>query len=62
MSGGVSEEKGGDFLEQWRGSCSSVQLSGSQSMGVCLGGGVTVEGANTASCQVEPQTKGPRAK
>lgn len=49
--GAASEGKGGDFLKQWRGSCSSAEVS----LWVCVcggGGGGTVEGASTASSQV----------
>lgn len=75
--GGVSEGKGGDFLEQWRGSCSSEEVG----LWVCVlelcvavawggllpevamaWGGVTAGGAHTAPCQVEPHTTGAGAK
>lgn len=45
------------------GEAAAQRSSAEVSLWVCVwGGGVTVEGANTASCQVEPQTKGPQAK
>lgn len=54
--GAASEGKGGDFLKQWRGSCSSAEASlwvcECVCARVCWGGGGTVEGANTASFQV----------
>lgn len=55
---GASEGKGGDFLKQWRGSCSSAEVS----LWVCGGGGgggVLLRVPTQHHTKSEPQTEGP---